>query len=756
MAEMKNGVALRALAIALGFGLVAGAFASPALAQAPKPQVSAQEEVIVTARKRAEALKDVPLSVTALSPADIASITAGGADLTAFAARVPSLNVESSFGRTFPRFYIRGLGNTDFDINASQPVSVVFDDVVQENPILKGFPLFDVAQVEVLRGPQGTLFGRNTPAGVVKFDTVKPDAKFGGYGRVSLRSLKGVEGEAAIGGEIAPGLSGRLSMFVSGQEDWVDNGFTGESNAFGGYRDFAVRGQVRYQPNSRYDLLVSAHARDFDGTGQLFRANVVDRGSNKLNGNFDREKVFYDGGDGNFQKLRTYGGLIRAAYNFGPATLVSVSGYETIDRYDSRGDIDGGSGAVFLPTGSRPGLIPFGADTRDGIDGHRQFTQELRLESNSQGAFSWLAGAYYFDESLKIFSFNYDGLGGNTPNGEARQKQDTKAWAAFGSASWRPVDRLAITAGVRYSEDEKDFLGTRLIAAPFSPPLGPPVRVSTDDGATSWDLSATYALTQDVSVYGRVARGFRAPSIQGRLLFGDQVTTAKSEFLTSYEAGIKGDLFGGRLRTDISAFRYDVEDLQLTAVGGAGNSNRLVNAKDAEGYGAEADLLLRATDKLSLRAAVSYNKTEIKDAALRTQVCGAPCTVLDPTVVVGGVTLANINGNSFPNAPEWVANLSAEYRFPLTSGAEIVLNTDWAYKGDTNFFLYDSREFKEDGFWEGGVRATWLAKDGVTSLSAFGRNITDEEARVGAIDFNNLTGFVNQPRIWGIEAKRSF
>jgi iron complex outermembrane receptor protein len=326
----------------------------------------------------------------------------------------------------------------------------------------------------------------------------------------------------------------------------------------------------------------------------------------------------------------------------------------------------------------------------------------------------------------------------------------------FGSASWRPVDRLAITAGVRYSEDEKDFLGTRVIAAPFSPPLGPPVRVSTDDGATSWDLSATFALTQDVNAYGRVARGFRAPSIQGRLLFGDQVTTANSEFLTSYEAGIKGDLFGGRLRADVSAFRYDVEDLQLTAVGGAGNSNRLVNAKDAEGYGAEADLLLRATDNLSLRAAVSYNKTEIKDSALRTQVCGAPCTVLDPTVVVGGVTLANINGNSFPNAPEWVANLSAEYRFPLTSGAEIVLNTDWAYKGDTNFFLYDSRELKEDGFWEGGVRATWLAKDGVTSLSAFGRNITDEEARVGAIDFNNLTGFVNQPRIWGIEAKRSF
>ena len=124
----------------------------------------------------------------------------GGADIRGLSGRVPSLNIESSFGRTFPRFYIRGLGNTDFDLNASQPVSLVYDDVVLENPILKGFPAFDVDRIEVLRGPQGTLFGRNTPAGIVKFDTVKP-GKGRNYARISYGTYGTINAEGAVGGQ---------------------------------------------------------------------------------------------------------------------------------------------------------------------------------------------------------------------------------------------------------------------------------------------------------------------------------------------------------------------------------------------------------------------------------------------------------------------------------------------------------------------------------------------------------------------------
>ena len=159
-------------------------------------------EITVTAEKRTENVQKVPESITTIDTEKLDVIKSGGDDVQFLSARVPSLLIESSFGRTFPRFYIRGLGNTDFDLNASQPVSFVYDDVVLENPILKGFPIFDIDQVEVLRGPQGTLFGRNTPAGVVKLDSKKPSEETEGYVDVSYGNYGNANLEGAIGGSL--------------------------------------------------------------------------------------------------------------------------------------------------------------------------------------------------------------------------------------------------------------------------------------------------------------------------------------------------------------------------------------------------------------------------------------------------------------------------------------------------------------------------------------------------------------------------
>src|SRR3989442_500016 len=156
-------------------------------------------EITVTAEKRVENVQKVPESITTIDPEKLDIIKSGGDDVRFLSGRVPSLLVESSFGRTFPRFYIRGLGNTDFDVNASQPVSLVYDDIVLENPILKGFPVFDIDQVEVLRGPQGTLFGRNTPAGGVKFDSKKPTQDPEGYLDLSTGTYGNTRAETALG-----------------------------------------------------------------------------------------------------------------------------------------------------------------------------------------------------------------------------------------------------------------------------------------------------------------------------------------------------------------------------------------------------------------------------------------------------------------------------------------------------------------------------------------------------------------------------
>src|SRR5262245_33241358 len=233
MRHLASTTSLLAIAGACTFAAPAFAQAAPGSTAAPATAAPAADqptnagEIIVTAQRRSENLQDVPISVGIVDKQQLAAINTGGADIRGLSGRVPSLNIESSFGRTFPRFYIRGLGNTDFDLNASQPVSLIYDDVVLENPILKGFPAFDVDRIEVLRGPQGTLFGRNTPAGIVKFDTVKP-GKGRNYARVSYGSYGTINAEGAAGYESSDAFAVRVSGLWQHRNDWIDNLTTDE------------------------------------------------------------------------------------------------------------------------------------------------------------------------------------------------------------------------------------------------------------------------------------------------------------------------------------------------------------------------------------------------------------------------------------------------------------------------------------------------------------------------------------------------
>src|SRR6185295_11768872 len=241
-----------------------------ALAQSAPPSGEAARlaPVMVTAERRVEDIKDVPSAISTLGGEGLDVINSGGQDIRMLSGRVPSLNIESSFGRAFPRFYVRGLGNTDFDLNASQPVSLVFDDVVQENAILKGFPIFDLDRIEVLRGPQGTLFGRNTPAGVLKFESRRPSQAFDAYARVNYGTYGTASFEGAAGGGLSDTVSGRVSMQYQRRDDWVDNDFTGENDALEGYHEFAGRAQLLYGGDD-FEALFNVHARNLGGTARL-------------------------------------------------------------------------------------------------------------------------------------------------------------------------------------------------------------------------------------------------------------------------------------------------------------------------------------------------------------------------------------------------------------------------------------------------------------------------------------------------------
>lgn len=276
--------------------------------------------------------------------------------------------LESSYARIFPRPYIRGLGNTDFDFNASQPVSFVYDEVVMENPVLKSFPLFDIDQVEALRGPQGTLFGRNTPAGVLKFDPPSRPRTSAATPRpptppsappTSRRGLRLDHRRRA----------GRTPVGIwMHRDDWIDNGFTGKDDVTGGYDQSALRGQLLYTPTEAFSALLNLHYTKLDGSPHLPRQRHP-AGDQRL-----RPRLLHPRDDlsGRRAAHRPDHGKARAptwklTYDFGDEgpTPTSITAYEHVTAH-SRGDVDGGFGAVFAPP-SGPGLIPFTAESADGV-----------------------------------------------------------------------------------------------------------------------------------------------------------------------------------------------------------------------------------------------------------------------------------------------------------------------------------------------------------------------------------------------------
>jgi len=284
----KGVISRRALALA---GLIALA---PAHAQAAETTEGANDPnvITVTAQRRSETLQNVPISVAVLRSDDLAAPRAGGADsLLSLSGKVPSLYVESTTGRIFPRFYIRGLGNVDFYLGASQPVSIIQDDVVLEHVVLKSNPAYDVAQVEVLRGPQGSLFGRNTTAGIIKFDNAKPtknwtshvDASWGSYNTQSI--------ESAVSGPIAKDgtVSFRLSSLYQHRDNWVTNTYTGPSadgtvgggKTMGRFTESDTRFQLQFDPDSDTSINLTTNYRLYQGTSTLFYRGSLAKGSNK-------------------------------------------------------------------------------------------------------------------------------------------------------------------------------------------------------------------------------------------------------------------------------------------------------------------------------------------------------------------------------------------------------------------------------------------------------------------------------------------
>jgi iron complex outermembrane recepter protein len=754
----------RKLACLMGAAAAALAFAGAAHArQADTAATSstALDEIVVTAERRSENLQKVPLSVAAVAGDQLRAITADGGDILALSGKVPSFYAETTTGRIFPRFYIRGLGNIDFYLGASQPVSIIQDDVVLEHVVLKSNPLFDIGQVEVLRGPQGSLFGRNTTAGIVKFDTIKPSEEFKGRFSASYGTYGTTTFDGGVGGPIADGLMFRASVLYQHRDNYVDNTYSGASadgtmtakkNALGGFTEKDARLQVLAKPNDQLSVLVSAHARNYSGTSTLFLRQALTKGSNKPNA--PRDSVALDEANYNPQAYDTQGVSAHVDYDFGPVTLTSISAYEHTSGY-SRGDTDGGAAANFPVGGAPNGFGQSMGQVRD-LD---QLTQEIRLASNGDGKLKWQVGGLYFDsrDTTDFYQRGYFLLptsAGYNPNNWVRLNNLNTSWAVFGQASYALTDKLTLTAGLRDTYDAKKTIlkKTSANAAGVSTYAGRRY-VRLADEQVSWDLSANYQVNPDVSVYARAAKGFRGPTIQGRsAVFNADFTTADSETIVSYEAGFKSFLLDNTLRFNASAFTYEVSDIQLNGNDSNGNGV-LFNADKAKAYGVEADLEWRPVQNLLLTAGASYLHSEIKDKRVYAQVCAlngvVVCTVENPMIKVGSNTFAQIDGQPLPNAPKYNLNFTARYDIPVGDAGRFFAATDWNVQGYTNFVLYKTREFYSKGSFEGGLKLGYENLDKGYEVAVFGRNITNEKNLKGVIE-NYMAAVYNEPRIVGV------
>jgi iron complex outermembrane recepter protein len=738
----------------------------------------ALSEVVVTATHREENAKDVPVSISVVDENLITSLGNSGDDIKQLAFRVPSLNIESSNGRAFPRLYIRGYGNTDYHDFASQPVGLYYDDIVQENPALKGFPIFDTQDVEVLRGPQGTLFGRNSPAGVLKVESAKPELNVtSGYFSMSDGTFNTAVVEGVVNLPINDVLAFRASTQIQHRDNWVNDPINQTHVA--GYNDWGARAQLLFKPSDTFSALINVHGRSLDGSSTLFRGNIIELGSNHLVPGFDPHLLYTDGP--NSATLGTIGATVHLSWTLPGVTLQSISGYETVQKYLAEGDIDGGYGPgnVFCYPGctgpaSGPGYIPFPVETSAGLLHHEQLTQEFRALTNYDGPLQAQGGVYLFYENVEAADDDYCTPGStvnNCPNQQLWTYQDTTvarqrndAEAVFGSVDYKPVEEFKATAGVRLTGDHKEFvtLYSDTGALAQLPPSA--LSKSASAGNVSWDVSGTYSITKDINVYARVATGFRAPSFGPPTSGGGvnlPVQVARTEKVISYEGGIKAELWDHKARVSWDAYFYDVKDQQLSVVGGGANLTQLINAQKTLGKGSELEIELHPVTNLTFNLSGSFNDTRIEDPSLAVAPCfdwsfavpGVQCHVTNPLDANGH---ALINGNPLPQAPKWVGDAGVRYDYPLANGSSAYAYTDISTRSSMNFFVYEAAEYVAQPLTQVGLRLGYTWGNDKYDVAAFCRNCANQIRVIGGIDFADALGYINDPRIFGAQFRAKF
>jgi len=722
------------------------------------------EEVVVTAQKREQNLQNVGISVTAISGAEI--LERGVSNSVDLITRTPSVDSYSPYGPgSNANIVVRGVGLNDAGEGHEAPVTVYVDEFYLVSVPAVDFALFDLSRAEVLRGPQGTLFGRNSTGGLVHYVTQRPTDDVTGYVKASYARFNEVKVEGAANAALTDNLSARLSFLSHHSDGYIRNlnpALAGDKGGAAGVD--AVRGQLRYLGGD-WDVLLKAEYGRQDrvhtyyeqiptlrdpvtGLASLNPAGTDAAGYNETRAGAGARNVAYTSDP---QRLKSDAGtvLLRAERTAGATTFTSITGFMHLKRHITE-DCDASPNRTCFAD------FPYETDTA---------TQEFRLYHDGERV-RWTAGVYGLYAKSKnrpsaVFNVPLSGPTAVDPatglyNGaffplalSADWRQRTTSISGFGQGELAVTPELTLIAGARVTRDIKRFAdrdNASLRACPgfpiptncFLPPAGPGVPTPFSDRyektLISGKIEADYKPTENALIFASISRGTKAggfnngfyPAAVPRnlLVYGD-------ETMIAYEVGAKTTLFDRRLRFNTSAFYYDYNDFQTFNFEGVGG---LLTNHDSRSYGSEFELEAAPTDNLRLRLAGSWLKTRIEDVT--NGVPGrAPYTADRPMA----------------NAPRWTANGGVSYTLPLADERSLAFNWEFNYRSSRYANNFGEPSVRLAGYVEHNADVTYTLNDHV-QVQMFARNIGNELPMTKAFQFNDL-GYLQhiraEPRVLG-------
>jgi iron complex outermembrane receptor protein len=747
---MKRHVLSSSIALAIGLHAV-GSVADTIL-----------EEVVVTAQKREQAITDVALSVTAVN-GDVARAM-GIQDTRGVAMIATNIDIKGAgMADANPAVTIRGIGMNNFNANNNPSVGIYLDEVFLSSPAMINLSMMDVGRIEVLKGPQGTLYGRNATGGAINIISAKPTRETEGFASFDVGEYEQAKFEGAISGPLTDTLSGRLSALY----DYQGESFHEYHKASGGKGEFpdsdtwALRGQLAgdYERmswnlnlgyldqdignspftaiggywNSPDEVFVTPCQGGLASCVNTLGLDVSDRDGDPFTHDFQESRV----GEMKINSDVTSVNF-NFQYEFDAFDFTSITGWVQQDR-------DFGENIWSSP-------LEFFAVVHD--EEIEQLSQEFRF-SGDAGMARWIAGVFLWNDTFEsdnlANSADILGLLAGVNPVLWNNDQETDAWAIYASVDWDLSDRWMLTTGIRYSDEETDFKGgtdgTIIDSAAFDAFVGAELGIpngttipftyiddTASDDSTDFRVALEFRPNDDLLTYGSVTSGFKSGGFFGDFTFDNsELEPFDSETVMAYELGFKATLGNGMAQLNGAVFYYDYEDIQTFVPSDIGF--RLANLEEAEITGAEIELLATPLPGLDIRFGASYLDTEVDSQ------------------------FAAYDGNELPNSPENQVTGTIRYEFGISDSLNMALQLDAKYTDEMFRESTNNPWLQTDSYTVANARVALLSQDGRWEVAAWGRNITDEEyeqERFPSDIIGMIVALQGAPRQYGVTFNYNF